>query len=88
MNSVKVQPLSRYKNEVGKTEQHSLLEKADNSWCHFELLRQNWMLDLGNKCINVERLKNKKTTHFIIRLKVKMTLRCATVIKGTVCCFL
>lgn len=49
MNSVKVQPLSRYKNgTVGiKTEDHSLLEKADNSWCHFEVLRQNWMLDLG-----------------------------------------
>lgn len=37
MNSVEVQPLSLYRNEVRveKTEHHSLLEKGDNSWCHF-----------------------------------------------------
>lgn len=72
MNSVKVQPLSRYKNEVGKkTKQHSLLETADNSWCHFELLRQNWMLDLGKVQMWRDWKQNKKKNTIYYKTKSK-----------------
>lgn len=64
MNSVKVQPLSLYRNEVRWRKQHrSLLEKADNSWCHFRPLvgEMETLLGIGQEgggtCGTTKKLK-------------------------------
>lgn len=98
MDSVEVQPLSLYRNEVSWTkEHHSLLEKGDNSWCHFRptdgdrsqtpgVLGELEML-LGTRQGEGTWGRTKtKETHSKIRLKVRIHFICicATVIKGTI----